>query len=48
VPRGISSGSKKRATEFYPWVPEDAETQDITKYLNIKKLLLSMESLIGI
>jgi gamma-glutamyltranspeptidase len=23
VPRGISSGSEKRATEFYPWVPED-------------------------
>jgi hypothetical protein len=23
VPRGSSSGSEKRATEFYPWVPED-------------------------
>jgi hypothetical protein len=23
VPRDISSGSEKRATEFYPWVPED-------------------------
>jgi hypothetical protein len=25
VPRGISSGSEKRATEFYPWVPEDGK-----------------------
>jgi hypothetical protein len=25
VPRGISSGSEKRGTEFYPWVPEDDE-----------------------
>jgi hypothetical protein len=24
--RGSSSGSEKRATEFYPWVPEDGET----------------------
>jgi hypothetical protein len=23
MPGGISSGSEKRATEFYPWVPED-------------------------
>ena len=24
VPRGISSGSEERVTEFYPWDPEDA------------------------
>jgi hypothetical protein len=27
--QGYFSGSKKRATEFYPWVPEDVTCEEI-------------------
>jgi hypothetical protein len=30
----ISSGSEKRATEFYPWVPEDATHGDFVLAYN--------------
>jgi len=29
VPRGISSGSKKRATEYTPWVPKDVQESNL-------------------